>query len=209
MMMVSEWPVNAQVIGLVWASLAEEIERQEREDNEKCPEPEARGRRLAAARPPLPVRPPGGTNPPPVPPAPPQQRLRLPAETVPTIWLATPDGMVSIDTVAVRRAVAGDRRGWKLTDDEAQYTAEILFSHDVSLSVVAARVGRTPGLVRSWLPGSAPVGTGKPVAHGTSAGYSQHVRAGEKACTECKAAEAKYRADRRTARTAQVSGVAA
>ncbi|MFD3923898.1 RNA polymerase sigma factor [Streptomyces sp. NPDC058595] len=53
MTMLSEWPVNAQVIGLVRAGLAEEIERQEREDNEKGPErePEARVRLVSVARP--------------------------------------------------------------------------------------------------------------------------------------------------------------
>ncbi|WP_329039916.1 hypothetical protein OIE71_34770 (plasmid) [Streptomyces sp. NBC_01725] len=52
MTMVSDWSANAQVMDLR-ASLIEEIERQEREDNEKGPErePEARVRMVSAARP--------------------------------------------------------------------------------------------------------------------------------------------------------------
>ncbi|WP_171907021.1 hypothetical protein [Streptomyces niveus] len=37
---MADWPVNAQVVDLVRAGLAEEIERQEREDNDAGPEAE-------------------------------------------------------------------------------------------------------------------------------------------------------------------------
>ncbi|MFD5899798.1 RNA polymerase sigma factor [Streptomyces sp. NPDC060366] len=53
MTMVSDWSATVQVVGLVRAGLAEEIERQEREDNEAGPEaePEARVRLASVARP--------------------------------------------------------------------------------------------------------------------------------------------------------------
>lgn len=42
-MMVADWSATVQVIGLVRAGLTEEIERQEREDNDRGPEAEPEG----------------------------------------------------------------------------------------------------------------------------------------------------------------------
>ncbi|GHA28922.1 hypothetical protein GCM10010372_31010 [Streptomyces tauricus] len=58
-----------------------------------------------------------------------RERDWIPVTTlsVPTVWMATPDGLVCcLDLVAVELAVNGRRNGWKLTAPEAAYAADLL-----------------------------------------------------------------------------------
>ncbi|WP_031232924.1 hypothetical protein [Streptomyces niveus] len=144
-------------------------------------------------------------------------RISLPSSAWPTVWLATADGLVLIDTIAVERAMNGDRQGWSLSEDEARYAAQIMFEHGVPYSVVASRTGKSVAVIRRWFPGQAvpSVSTArprncKPIKCGTTRGYYAHHRRKETPCTECKAANAS--ADRRyrlTGSSKAVTGVAA
>ena len=144
-------------------------------------------------------------------------RLNLPA--APTVWMATPDGLVVIDTIAVERAIKGDREGWTLTEDEARYAAELMFAHHVPYSVVADRVGRATETLRKWCPGQVEPsepwrarGQGiarKPIEHGTNRGYQAHRRRGERACDSCRVANAEADRRYRLTGTSRAVGVAA
>lgn len=129
----------------------------------------------------------------------PGERIRLPqTSAMPTIWLATPAGLVDIDTIAVERAMNGERQGWTLTDDEARYAARIMFEHKVPYSVVAARVGRSTGTLRGWFPEQvvpsnpalARPGYRTELVCGTPRGYRAHHRRKETPCGPCKGANA-------------------
>ncbi|MFF9312196.1 hypothetical protein ACF1BS_14920 [Streptomyces sp. NPDC014748] len=124
---------------------------------------------------------------------------------VPTVWMATPEGLVCLDLIAVELAANGLRKGWTLTSDEARYTASLLLERGVPYSVVAQRVGASGATLREWFPEQAcpvderlarprpskPKPEPKPVLPvrcGTMRGYRQHQRRREPACGLCKAA---------------------
>lgn len=71
---------------------------------------------------------------------------------VPTIWMATPDGLVLLDLIAVELAANGRRKGWTLTRDEARYTALLLFDRGVHYSTVAHRIGVSGTTIKAWFP---------------------------------------------------------
>ncbi|MEU6535562.1 hypothetical protein [Streptomyces sp. NPDC047000] len=71
---------------------------------------------------------------------------------MPTVWLATAEGLVSLDLVAVELAVNGLRKGWTLTSHEAAYAAAYLFPRGVEYSVIANRVGVSGATLRRWFP---------------------------------------------------------
>ncbi|OYP09984.1 hypothetical protein CFC35_41960 [Streptomyces sp. FBKL.4005] len=124
--------------------------------------------------------------------------IPIPRSAAPTVWLATSQGLVVIDTIAVEKAIKGERKGWTLTADEAHYAARIMFDHHVPYSVVAVRVGRSTETLRAWFPEevvpstpSRARGRGvKEIEHGTPRGYYAHHRRGETPCQPCKTANA-------------------
>ncbi|MEU6222283.1 hypothetical protein [Streptomyces sp. NPDC047042] len=88
---------------------------------------------------------------------------------VPTVWMATADGLVLIDLVAVELAANGLRKGRRLTTDEAQYTASLLFARGIPYSLIAKRIGVSGATMQRWFPeqavpapGLARSGTRKP-----------------------------------------------
>lgn len=132
-----------------------------------------------------------------------ERSIRLPQTASPSIWLATADGLVFIDTIAIERAMNGDRKGWTLTADEARYAASIMFEHHIPYSIVAARVGRSTDTLRRWFPekvapttpAMARAGARTEIECGTPRGYRAHHRRKETPCARCKGANAA--ADRR------------
>ncbi|MFD5266718.1 hypothetical protein [Streptomyces sp. NPDC058335] len=83
-----------------------------------------------------------------------RQRDWIPVTTlaVPTVWMATASGIVSLDLVAVELAVNGRRKGWTLTPYEAAYAADLLLQRGVDYSVIALRVGASGTTLRKWFP---------------------------------------------------------
>ncbi|WP_406200049.1 hypothetical protein OG331_25015 [Streptomyces sp. NBC_01017] len=71
---------------------------------------------------------------------------------VPTVWLATADGIVCLDLVAVELAVNNLRRGWTLTSHEAAFAADFMFQRGVQYSVIAHRIGVSGDTLRRWFP---------------------------------------------------------
>lgn len=71
---------------------------------------------------------------------------------VPTVWLATADGLVCIDLVAVELAANGLRKGWTLTSEEAAYTAALLFQRGVKHGMTSGLVGVSGSTLRKWFP---------------------------------------------------------
>ncbi|MYW48845.1 hypothetical protein [Streptomyces sp. SID161] len=117
--------------------------------------------------------------------------------------MATADGLVVLDLIAVELAANGLRTGWTLTPDEARYTASLLLERGLPYSVVAARVGASGATLKCWFPEQAvPAspelardGSRKPrpssdARCGTRSGYSRHHRRGETPCQPCKDANA-------------------
>lgn len=150
--------------------------------------------------------------------APGSPRISLPPTAAPTIFLATSEGLVVVDTIAVERAINGGRQGWTLTSGEAHYAASVMFEHGIAYSVVAARVGRSTDTLRRWFPehvvpstsAHARGGARKEIEHGTQRGYRAHLRRPETPCKRCKAASAAADRRRRLTGTAKdVQGVAA
>ncbi|WP_019060019.1 hypothetical protein [Streptomyces prunicolor] len=133
-----------------------------------------------------------------------RQRDWIPVTTlaVPTVWMATPDGLVCIDLIAVELAANGLRKGWKLTQDEARYTASLLFDRGVPYSVIAHRIRVSGATLQAWFPEQAVSAnqrlsrdnSGKrripttPVKCGTRRGYRRHRRRQETPCPPCTAA---------------------
>lgn len=127
-------------------------------------------------------------------------RPRIRQLAVPTVWLATPDGLVCIDSIAVERAVKGQRSGWTLTEDEARYAAGLMLDSNVPYSVVSKRVGVNAVTLRAWFPEAAPQSElmarpgdrarKEPPKCGTRRGYYRHHRYKETPCKPCKAANA-------------------
>ncbi|MFB7776876.1 hypothetical protein [Streptomyces bauhiniae] len=130
--------------------------------------------------------------------------------SVPTVWMATPEGIVCLDLVAVELAVNGRRDGWTPSAHEAAYAASILFARGVQYSVIAKRVGVSGTTMRSWYPTDdtplhealsrievrTPGQSAPPAARlkrqipqcGTYEGYRFHRAHSEPRCEECRAA---------------------
>jgi hypothetical protein len=117
--------------------------------------------------------------------------------------MATPDGLVVLDLVAVELAANGLRKGWTLTSDEARYTASLLFERGLSYSVIALRIGVSGSTLKAWFPdqavpkapemardGSRKRGSSPDARCGTHRGYRRHHRHGEAPCQPCKDANA-------------------
>ncbi|MEV1079918.1 hypothetical protein AB0I98_16975 [Streptomyces sp. NPDC050211] len=129
--------------------------------------------------------------------------ISVPRMTVPTVWLATPDGLVSLDLIAIELAMNGRRKRWTLSQDEARYAARVMLDRKVPYSVIASRVGVNTNTLRAWFPGeiepaddrSARSGSRKAaptsdVKCGTRRGYGRHHQRGEVPCRPCKDANA-------------------
>lgn len=138
--------------------------------------------------------------------------------SVPTVWMATAEGLICIDLVAVEFAINGHRKGWTLTSDEAAYAADLLFQRGVQYSVIAAHVGVSGATLRKWFPTddtplcealsrirtrseaaqSASVVKLGPIRCGTLPGYRRHQRRKEPSCELClkgrRAAERHFKA---------------
>lgn len=135
-----------------------------------------------------------------------RQRDWIPVTTlaVPTVWMATAEGLVCLDLVAVELAANGLRKGWTLTEDEARYTADLLFARDVPYSVIGRRIGASGATMQRWYPeqavpqderqarpGERKKAPPPPEAKcGTRRGYGRHHRRGEAPCQPCKDANA-------------------
>lgn len=83
-----------------------------------------------------------------------RQRDWIPVTTlaVPTVWMATAEGLICIDLVAVELAVNGLRKGWTLSSDEAAYAADLLLQRGVDYSTIARRLGVSGTTMRKWFP---------------------------------------------------------
>ncbi|MGW3442219.1 hypothetical protein [Streptomyces sp. NPDC001076] len=126
--------------------------------------------------------------------------------TFPTVWMATAEGLVLLDLIAIERAMNGSRKGWTLDEEEARYAARVMLDRKVPYSVIATRVGVNTDKLRSWFPGEiepakafmARRGPRSPrsaeASCGTRSGYTRHQRLGEKPCPPCR--EANTLADR-------------
>lgn len=123
---------------------------------------------------------------------------------VPTVWMATADGLVCLDLVAVEFAINGQRKGWTLTSFEAAYAADLLFQRGVDYSVIANRIGVSGETLRKWFPSDdTPLGEALsrvrtrleasraaavqkgPIRCGTLPGYRRHRRRKEPRCEAC------------------------
>ncbi|WP_078878304.1 hypothetical protein [Streptomyces sp. NBRC 110035] len=121
----------------------------------------------------------------------------------PTVWMATSEGLVCLDLIAIERAANGGREGWTLTEDEAWYAASLLFERGVLYSVIARRLGINSAKIRAWFPdlavpadecmsrtGTRKMPAGRTPVCGTRKGYGRHHRRGEAPCQPCKDANA-------------------
>jgi hypothetical protein len=130
---------------------------------------------------------------------------RLPGmrTAAPTVFVATPDGLAVVDTIAVERAVNGERKGWSLTRDEARIVADLILSRGLPPTLATVRAGVNWATLCEWFPDVvAPVPEGKarpgerrrpdrsPVKCGTRRGYDRHKRRKERVCERCRAAYA-------------------
>ncbi|MBK3563189.1 MULTISPECIES: hypothetical protein [unclassified Streptomyces] len=134
---------------------------------------------------------------------------------VPTVWLATADGLVCLDLVAVELAANGLRDGWTLTSHEAAFTADLLLQRGMPPGVINRLIGVSGATFRKWFPtddtplhealtrirSRAEVGKlAAERAHqnraqcGTYNGALRHRKRGEPLCSPCR--EAKKVADR-------------
>lgn len=117
----------------------------------------------------------------------PIDRIRIDTVSL-TIWLAGPDGLTSIDTVAVERVINGDDSVC-LTDDEIQYAASVMARHGMSYGVIAARLGVCTKTLARWAKKKPPRRVPRALC-GTRSGYQRHRSLKERACDPCKAAAA-------------------
>lgn len=134
--------------------------------------------------------------------------ISVPRMTMPTVWMATRDGLVLLDLIAVELAMNGRRNGWKLTRDEKWFAARIMLDQKVAYSIISTRVGVSARTLEGWFPGEiepaaeymargGPRGLPAPtpdVRCGTRRGYRRHRKRGERQCQRCK--EANSLADR-------------
>lgn len=83
-----------------------------------------------------------------------RQRDWIPVTTlsVPTVWMATAEGVVCLDLVAVELAANGLRQGWTLTSHEAAYAADLMFRHGMQHGLIATRTGVSGDTIRRWFP---------------------------------------------------------
>lgn len=145
-----------------------------------------------------------------------RQRDWIPVTTlaVPTVWMATAEGLVCLDLVAVELAANGLRDGWTLTPPEAAYTADLLFQRGVRSGLISHRIGVSGTTLRKWFPTDdtplsdalkqqrtrieALQGMNEERSHqarcGTYRGSQRHQRQGQPLCGPCR--EAKNLADR-------------
>ncbi|WP_328425946.1 hypothetical protein [Streptomyces sp. NBC_00443] len=138
-----------------------------------------------------------------------RQRDWIPVTTfaVPTVWLATADGLVLLDLIAVELAVNGLRDGWTLTRDEKWFAARLMLDRKVPYSTISTRVGASGTTLVEWFPGEIePIvirpdrgrkrrrkPTPSPFC-GTRSGHRRHIRLRERVCQPCR--DAKREADR-------------
>jgi hypothetical protein len=82
-----------------------------------------------------------------------RQRDWIPVTTlsVPTVWMATAEGIVCLDLIAVELAVNGLRQG-TLTSHEAAYAADYMFQHGMQHGLIATRTGVSGDTLRRWFP---------------------------------------------------------
>ncbi|KJK40261.1 hypothetical protein UK15_07895 [Streptomyces variegatus] len=72
---------------------------------------------------------------------------------VPTVWLATADGLVLLDLLAIELTVNGCRTGdWMLTGPEAAYAADVLLRLRTDRMRIAQLIGRDYRTLRNWFP---------------------------------------------------------
>ncbi|MFC7909018.1 hypothetical protein [Streptomyces nigra] len=126
--------------------------------------------------------------------------VSVPNMTLPTVWMATPEGLVSVDLIAVELAMNGRRKGWTLSPDEARYAARVMLDKGISYSLISTRVGASTATLRAWFPGEirptaahlAREGdrTLSDAACGTVRGYRRHHRRQQTPCQPCKDANA-------------------
>lgn len=83
-----------------------------------------------------------------------RQREWIPVTTlsVPTVWMATADGLVCLDLVAVELAANGLRQGWTLTSHEAAFAADLMFQRGLQHGLIATRTGVSGDTIRRWFP---------------------------------------------------------
>ncbi|MGW5818036.1 hypothetical protein [Streptomyces noursei] len=124
------------------------------------------------------------------------QAIRPALPSTPTVWVATPNGITIIDTIAVARVLAGAPANL-LTKDEAHYTAALMLDHGHPHTTVAERLRISHATLRKWHPDRLPPTRSTrrtKVVCGTIGGYSKHRRTGTPPCPRCKTA---YRAAER------------
>ncbi|MEU4755531.1 hypothetical protein AB0F93_31735 [Micromonospora tulbaghiae] len=121
----------------------------------------------------------------------------------PTVFVATAEGLAVIDTIAVERAINGERKGWSLTNDEARIAADLILKHGLPPTAASVRTGVNWATLCEWFPDvvtPAPEGSARsggrrrpdrsPVKCGTRRGYDRHKRRKEQVCERCRAAYA-------------------
>ena len=79
--------------------------------------------------------------------------IRVTTATAPTAWLATADGLVLLDLLAIELAVNGLRTdGWRLTGPETAYAADVLLQRGMDRMRIARLIGIDRRTLRSWFP---------------------------------------------------------
>ncbi|MCX4575659.1 hypothetical protein OHB41_21185 [Streptomyces sp. NBC_01571] len=84
----------------------------------------------------------------------PSQRewISVTALTAPTVFMATAEGLVCLDLIAVELAVNGEHQAGELTPPEAAYAADIMLQRGMDRSVIARRAGMDHRTLRAWFP---------------------------------------------------------
>lgn len=145
-----------------------------------------------------------------------RQRDWIPVTTlaVPTVWLATADGLICLDLVAVELAVNGRRQS--LTPYESAFAADFMFQRGVTRTTIAKRLWLSGSMLGKWFPtDDTPLhealtrvqtraealkaayeatGSRSRARCGTYVGAQKHQQAKEPVCEPCR--EAKRAADR-------------
>ncbi|MGW8768691.1 hypothetical protein ACWGN5_40200 [Streptomyces sp. NPDC055815] len=138
------------------------------------------------------------------------ESIRVPQMAAATVFMAGPEGLAIIDTIAVERAVTGRRGRTRLTKDESRYAASLLLDAGLGHITVGPMVGVDPRTIKAWFPErTKSTRLSDPVRCGTRRGYRAHLKRGE-SCKVCR--EANSRADaeyRRHGSYASESAVAA
>ncbi|MCD7440288.1 hypothetical protein K4B79_18915 [Streptomyces lincolnensis] len=72
---------------------------------------------------------------------------------MPTVWLATADGLMLLDLLAIELAVNGLRTGdWKLTGPETAFAADTLLQRGTDRALISRRLGIDYRTLRIWFP---------------------------------------------------------